>query len=107
MNDNARPFFGEEEGIIESPAWRNSNDGERRGTPAARYEWRQAEGLCCHRSGTVFCTGTLDSDGYCSLCGKVSMPPVAPDPEPDFIATIPGALTLDEYAPAQVDEGAA
>jgi hypothetical protein len=114
MTDDSRPFFGEREEVLSAPEWRNTNDHLRRGTPAERYEWRLAEGLCCHRSGTVYCTGSIEPEtGYCSLCGQVSKPLVsaandaAQSPNADWLPTLPLALRIDEFAPANVDDEAA
>lgn len=101
-----RPFFGEQSRTLGAPVWRNTNDGERRGTPAERYRWRVLEGMCPGSAGN--CGGTLDDDLFCDRCGQIwPAPDEAETPQRDFIPRLPGALFVDEFAPAQVDEDVA
>jgi hypothetical protein len=109
MSD-ARPFFGEEPEVLSAPEWRNTNDRLRRGTPGERYEWRLAEGICPGSAGN--CGGTVDEALYCSRCGQTWEPvsaakDAAPEPDLDWLPTLPLALRIDEFAPANVDDEAA
>jgi hypothetical protein len=106
-DDEVRPYHGEKSEAISAPEWRNSNDGLRRGTPAERYAWRLAEGLCPGAAGS--CGGTVDEAGFCSMCGQTWQPLTAArdSAQPDFIPTLPGALTIDEFAPCDLAEGEA
>ncbi len=104
--DQPRPFFGEESepvGAALAPLTRGTY--QRAGTTEALWEMRIADGECPRGS----CSGRLD-DGACTLCGwsltefwmRERLKSI--EDKPDYITRIPGALSLDEYAEANVDD---
>lgn len=95
LEDDARAFPDD---VIHGPQY-ESPEPERR-TLQERRELRIAEGECPMPG----CGGSLDEDFFCSQCGNTSLPGQQPEtPGPPDLPTFPLALTLDEYAEAQVD----
>lgn len=83
--------------------------GQRAGTVDQLWEMRIAAGECPRG----MCSGALDGDGYCSLCGfsllshRMRTRVAVREQPADHLPTYPGALRLDEYAPADMTEEAA
>lgn len=102
LEDDARAFPDDR---IEAPQPAPVMHG-RRGTYEERRQWFIDEG-CCPRPG---CHVPLD-DGACPQCGWTLADERnvgwTPEQEPDYTATLPLALTLEEYAPAAVEDEAA
>lgn len=98
-DEEIRPAWGESTEVLPGPEY----DVQPRPVTRTLQEWREvkiADGLC----PLPGCGGSLDADCFCSLCGTVSLPGVAPsDPDVRELPVYPIALTLDEYAEAQVD----
>lgn len=86
---------------------RQRQTGQRTGTVDQLWELRISAGECPRGS----CSGVLD-DGCCMLCGwsltehRMRTRVAVREQAADHLVTYPGALRLDEYAPADVDEAA-
>lgn len=105
-----RAFFGETPepvGAALAPLIRGTH--VRRGTVDELWEMRIADGECPRGS----CVGKLDESDCCSLCGwslvehRMRERIRAKEDKPDWLPTFPGALQLDEYAPASTEDEAA
>lgn len=83
--------------------------GQRAGTVDQLWEMRITAGECPRG----MCSGALDDDGYCSLCGfsllshRMRTRVAIREQAGDWLPTLPGALFVDEYAQANIDEEAA
>lgn len=93
-----RPFFGETPGVVSGPSFAPLVH-ERRGT---FEQWRQCrieDGLCPRPA----CHATL-IEGSCPVCGwrVADERPVGwtPESEPEYVPTLPLALTLDDLEAA-------
>lgn len=103
---DVRPFFGENSepaGVVpprEQPQPTYATYEQRR-------QWRMAEGLCPACS-------TATRDDFCERCGWSLMKEceneraraAQVEERDDYLPRLPGALFLDEYGPANVDEDA-
>lgn len=92
-----------------APLTRERSTGQRTGTTAQLWEARIADGECPRGA----CSGTLDADDCCPLCGwslveHQMRTRVAVREQPaDWLPRLPGALFIDEFAPADTTEEAA
>lgn len=95
------------ESLPRNAVTRERPTGQRTGTVDQLWEQRIAAGDCPRGS----CSGSLD-DGCCTLCGwsliehRMRTRVAVREQAPDYLPTLPGALFIDEYAPADVDEAA-
>lgn len=108
--DDPRPFYGERSEPVGTSAttWRRDDGHHRAGTWEQHRQWRIAEGICPRPA-----CGTELEEGACSRCGwslleeQMNQRVRAKEPAPDYLPRLPGALFIDEYAQANIDEEAA
>lgn len=107
-DDEVRPMWGEREALVGNvPVWTPTPPVEAM-TPMARALLKIEDGECPNTD----CPGKLD-DGACTFCGQSLVDwrkrnRITVEADPDYLPTLPGALTItDEFSPAQVDDEAA
>jgi hypothetical protein len=113
MSEDDRAVFAEDRIQLEHPELRRERitrgHHERRGTVDQLWEMRIADGECPRGS----CSGALDESDCCSVCGwsliahRMRTRVAVREQPADHLTTYPGALRLDEYSPAQVEDEAA
>lgn len=88
---------------------RQGRTGQRSGTVEQLWSQRIEAGECPRGA----CSGSLDTEGYCSLCGfsllshRMRTRIVVREQAGDYLPRLPGALFIDEYAEANIDREAA
>jgi hypothetical protein len=103
---DVRPFFGERSEPV-GPVPPREQPQARRGTIEERRLWKIAEGLC-PRPG---CNTELEDDA-CARCGwslleeQLTARVRSVEDRDDYLPTLPQALWLDEYGPANLDDAA-
>ena len=106
VDEPPRNFAEEKENELRQAMTRGTH--VRRGTSASLWEQRIQAGECPRGS----CSGSLDTEGYCSLCGfsltehRANVRVAAREQPADWLPVLPQALFLDEYAPADTEEAA-
>lgn len=107
-----RAFFGEESQPVGPPLPSHVRADHTRGTVDELRMRRVSEGLCARAS----CSGELDAEKACPKCGWSLVEEQArdrlraksrPEDREDYVPRLPGALFIDEYAEANIDEDAA
>jgi len=103
IDEEVRPYWDEHAqpvGVVQP----RSHPLEPAGTIEQKWEQRILAGVCPR----IACGFELDDEDCCARCGwsfveyRMQQRLATPEQHDDYITTLPGALWVDEYAPADL-----